>query len=237
MTTIGPSKERVIVESDHDASIVELQQAIAKKRTQVETGIENSKVGDSNSNEKIERAIRNVEGMVRILRSALSANTGMEIKLNMTIVPWLVRHAAYILTRCRVRSHGKTSLQLIRGGVSNTELVPFGETVLFEIPKTAEALGSFEDGWESGVWLGYTIRDGMTLVGTQTGAYKVGTIKRKADGEQWSQAAIQGIIESPQQPHPGMGTRRITTFAKTRMEDADRRPQELRPPARKAPET
>ena len=176
MTTIGPSKERVIVESDHDASIVELQQAIAKKRTQVETGIENGKIGDPNSNENIERAIRNVEGMVRILRSALSANTGMEIKLNMTIVPWLVRYAAYILTRCRVRSHGKTSLQLIRGGVSNTELVPFGETVLFEIPKTAEAVGSFEDGWESGVWLGYTIRDGMTLVGTQTGVYTVAMV-------------------------------------------------------------
>ena len=109
IVTVGMAKERIIVKSDQEASIVELQGEIAKRRNSIGTGLENSKVGDSNSNGKIERAIRDVENMIRTLRSALSASIGEPIKLNMAIVPWLVRHAAYIITRCRVRSDGKNS--------------------------------------------------------------------------------------------------------------------------------
>ena len=80
MCTVGMARERVIVKSDQEASIVELQLAIAKRRNYedygVGTGVENSKVGDSNSNGKIERAIRDVGNMVRTLRSALEEKIG-----------------------------------------------------------------------------------------------------------------------------------------------------------------
>ena len=57
----------------------------------------------------------------------------------------------------------------------------------------------------------------MSLIGTPTGDYKVGTIRRKLDGEQWSQEMIKNIAGSPQQPEPGVGTRIITTFAKKKL--------------------
>ncbi len=185
-TTIGMSNIRTIVKTDQKASIVEMQTEIARRRSDVGTSLENSKVGDSNSNGKVERAIRDVGNMVRTLKSALTENANMTMNLDMNIVPWMVRHAAYLITRCRVRSCGKTSLQLIKGRKSLTELVPFGETVMFKIPKTSQAVGSFEERWETGVWVSTTIRDGMSLIGTPTGVYKVGTIRRKPDGEQWS---------------------------------------------------
>ena len=179
MRTVGLANERVLVKSDQEASIVDLQLGIAKRREYADygvgTGIENSKVGDSNSNGKIERAIRDVGNLVRTLRSALETKIGAKLNLSMAVIPWLIRHAAYIITRCRVRSHGKTSLQLLKGRVSLTELLPFAEVVLFKIPKTGDAVGSFEDRWGSGVWLGSTIRDGMHLVGTAAGVFKVGT--------------------------------------------------------------
>ena len=200
------ARERVIIKSDQEASIVELQTEIARKRGfedfGVGTGIENSKVGDSDSNGKIERAIRDVKNLVRTLRSSLESRIGQKITLGSSIVPWLIRHAAYLITRCRVRSHGKTALQLMKGRTSLTELAPFGEAILFKIPKTGDAIGSFEDRWESGIWLGCTIRDGMTLIGTPSGVYKVGTFKRKPDGQQWSADLVKGILGSPQQPDP-----------------------------------
>ena len=56
MRTVGLAKERVLVKLDQEESIVELQTQIAKRREYVdygiETGIENSKVGDSNPNGK-----------------------------------------------------------------------------------------------------------------------------------------------------------------------------------------
>ena len=178
LNTIGMAKDRIIVKSDQEASIVELQSEIARRRSDVGTSLENSKVGDSNSNGKVERAIRDVGNMVRTLKSALALNIGTAVSLDMTIVPWLVRHAAYIITRCRVRSCGRTSLQMMKGRKSLTELVPFGETVMFKISKTSQAVGSFVERWESGVWIGTTIRDGMSLIGTTGGVYKVGAIKR-----------------------------------------------------------
>ena len=136
----------------------------------------------------------------------------------MTIAPWLIRHAAYVITRCRVRAHGKTSLQLMKGRTSLTELVPFGETILFKVPKTGNAIGSFEDKWESGIWLGCTIRDGMTLVGTSSGVYKVGTIRRRPDGEQWSMDNVKSLVGNSQHPQPSSDSRIITTFARKRLD-------------------
>ena len=89
-----------------------------------------------------------------------------------------------MITRCRVRSHGKTALQMMKGRASVAELVPFGETVMFKVPKTGDHVGSFEGRWDEGVWLGSSIRDGMSLIGTTVGVFKVGTIRRKPDGEQ-----------------------------------------------------
>ena len=153
LNTIGMANERVVIKSDQESSITEMQSEIAKKRPTVSTGTENSKVGDSNSNGKIERKIQNVGNMVRTLRSFLSRKIGQSVKLDMKIVPWMVRHASYLITRCRVRAHGKAALQMIKGRSSLTELIPFGERILFKIPKTGQAVGSFEDRWESGIWL------------------------------------------------------------------------------------
>ena len=57
----------------------------------------------------------------------------------------------------------------------------------------------------------------MSLIGTPTGVYKVGTIKRKPDGAQWPQEMIKNMAGSPQQPEPGVRTRRITTLAKKKL--------------------
>jgi hypothetical protein len=91
-------KNRIIVKTDREASIVELQTEIARRRANVGTSLENSKVGDSNSNRKVECAIRDVGNTVRTLKSALSENSGMTITLAMNIVPWMVRHASYLIT-------------------------------------------------------------------------------------------------------------------------------------------
>ena len=91
LCTIGLAQERIVVKSDQEAPIVELQSQIARKRGYqdygVGTGIENSKVGDSNSNGKIERAIRDVGNIVRTLRLALESKIDRKIDMSMAIVP------------------------------------------------------------------------------------------------------------------------------------------------------
>ena len=113
--TVGLAKERVITKTDQEASIVQLQHEVARQRKEAGTAIENSRVGDSDSNGKIERNIREVKGMIRTFRCDIESKTGKAVKLDDPIVPWIVRHAAYVITRCRVGADGKTALQRIKG--------------------------------------------------------------------------------------------------------------------------
>ena len=77
----------------------------------------------------------------------------------------------------------------------------------------------------------------MHLIGTPNGVYKVGTLRRRPDGEQWSRDMIKSIVGSPQQPQPGSGTRRITTFAKRKTdEDASRTEAKFEKPTIVIPE-
>ena len=65
----------------------------------------------------------------------------------------------------------------------------------------------------------------MALIGTPGGVYKLGAVKRKPDGNQWSQAMIKNIAGNLQQPEPGVGTRRIVSFAKKKLDVETTGPQ------------
>ena len=57
LATVGLSKARIVVKTDQEPAIVDLQNAMARCRSDDGTAFECSRVGDSNSNGKIERAI------------------------------------------------------------------------------------------------------------------------------------------------------------------------------------
>ena len=91
--------ERIICKSDQEPSIVDVSREIARRRAgEFGTAIDNSAVGDSDSNGAIERAIQDVESQCRTLRSALETRLQQRIRLKHPIVPWLIRHAGYLIT-------------------------------------------------------------------------------------------------------------------------------------------
>ena len=214
LQTVGTAEERVIIKSDQEASITDMAKEIAKNRSGFGTAIEHSKVGDSNSNGKVERAIQDLKGLIRTLRSALEEKTEQKITLSHPIVPWMVRHAGHLITKCRVRSNGRTSYQMMKGRRSNAKMVPFGEAVLFKIPKTQYKVGSFEDRWEQGIWTGFVMRTGEHLVATEKGVFRVATVLRRSSDKRWSAELLNKITGSPQDPVPGSNQKRIPAFAK-----------------------
>ena len=115
METVGLQGERVLVKSDQGASITDLGREIARLRGAHGTGMDESRVGDHNSNATIEQAVQEVEGMTRTLRSALESKFRGELPLGSPVTPWLIRHAAANITRHQVRDDGKTAFQKMRG--------------------------------------------------------------------------------------------------------------------------
>ena len=122
-------------------------------RAEYGTAIEQSLVGDSNSNGRVERAVQELKGLTRTFRSAVSAMIQQLVRLADPLVPWMVRHAAHIINVCRVRPDGRTAWQAMKGQRTSSKLLPFAETVLFKIPKTHHRIGSFENRWEIGCWV------------------------------------------------------------------------------------
>ena len=225
MGTIGMAKERIITKSDQEPAIVQLQHEVARLRKDAGTAIENSRVGDSNSNGAVERAIREVKGMTRTLRCHLEDKLNKKIKLDDPIVPWMVRHAAYIITRCRVGPDGKTAMQKLKGRRVVTQMVPFGEAVLFKLPKVPNMPGDFQDRFETGIWLGLLVRSGEHLVGTERGVYTVSSVMRCSEDRKWSTELVDNIKGTPREPVPGSGSHKLHAYAKNKDETDVRAPK------------
>ena len=99
--------------------------------------LENSPVGESQSNGFIENAIEEVQNQIRKLKNQLELNVGEELKPDSPIWPWLVRYAGQTIHTFKIhRSDQRTSRQRIRSNASVPEIVKFGETVYFEPAKT-----------------------------------------------------------------------------------------------------
>ena len=67
---------------------------------------ENSPVGSSKSNGMIERAVRDVQGMIRTIRSALEHRCGLKLGVAHPIWTWLAEYVGYLWTRFSVGKDG-----------------------------------------------------------------------------------------------------------------------------------
>ena len=216
LDTVGLRNDRIIVKNDQENSANDVAREVARCRaSDYGTAVENSNVGDSNSNGTIERSIQDFEGQARTLRSALEERIAVPVRLNSPVIPWLVRHAACLITRCRIRPSGRTSYELMKGRRSNALLAEFGEVVHFKIPKTQHMPGKFEDVWSEGLWLGFNMRSAEHFIGTDVGVFRVSTVKRKPEDARWSAERIASLQGCPKQPVPGQASRRSPAYSRS----------------------
>ena len=99
----------------------------------------NSPVGDSQSNGRVENAIKKVRNMVKTILSSLESRWGVRVSRDHPVYPWVFEWAADLMTRfAHVGDLGKTAVQLIRGSKSSRNIAQFGE----DLVQTAETIWS-----------------------------------------------------------------------------------------------
>ena len=79
---------------------------------------------------RFEEACRTVKGMARTLRHSLEALHGISIGPGHPILPWMVQHGAFLISRGQIGSDGKTAYDRRRGRSYKKDLPAFGERVL-----------------------------------------------------------------------------------------------------------
>merc|ERR1739836_281266 len=125
---------------------------------------------------------------------------------------WLVRRAGELATQFSIGKDCNIAQERLQGQASNKPMARFGEHVLYlplDAPNTEE--NKIESKLRDGVWLGVIDRTDETIIGTLEGVVKCRTIKRRPDGQQWNQEALEDMKGSAKQPVLGIHSDRIPT--------------------------
>ena len=103
----GHAEAKLQLKSDQEPAIVTLQTAIQELRTNVIPV--NSPVGESESNGRVENAIRRVQEKIRTLRHQVEAGIKCSIPDAAPTMAWLTRWVAEILSKYAPGDDGKTA--------------------------------------------------------------------------------------------------------------------------------
>ena len=165
------------------------------KDIQTQLVLRNSPVGSHQSNGMAESRVKVIEGIVRTMRSSLERKLNISIVPAAPIVPWMVRHGAFVTTRYTVRPSGRTPYEELYMTQYTSPVLMFAESVLAR--KIVENTGKFVSSWESGLWLGRSTTTNEHIVGTTIGVIKVRTVKRRPEELQWDKFLYEAMVWKP----------------------------------------
>ena len=84
---------------------------------------------ETSSNGEIEAVIKSVQGMTRTLNSQLGSRLNDKLKRESVLIPWMVRHAASLMSKFIVGSDGMTAYRRLKGREFRNGIAEFGECV------------------------------------------------------------------------------------------------------------
>ena len=120
---------------------------------------------------------------IRALRLDVEDRFGSIVGVTHQCVPWLLRHATWLLNRFQRRQNGATEFENLKG-------------VSYKKPSTHK----YDPRWGTGVWLGRHSASDAHLIGTLGGVIKVRTVRRLTReqlGDDVSKRALDNFFGSP----------------------------------------
>ena len=134
--------------------------------------------------------------------AALQERTQHRPTTDRALMKWIVRHAAWLIPRCR-RSDVQSPFCRAMGGPYRGELLEFGESVLAHLPEVGKGSGTpapkLADRWTSAVWLGKSDLTDEHLVRTNEGVVCARSVRRLAEHSR-SEENLRAVVTTPQRP-------------------------------------
>ena len=91
----------------------------------------------------------------------------IELDMDHKLIPWLVPHAAWLITHFQIKADGKMPYEQLRNRPCHGKVVEFTETVHHK--DLAKDTGKMDDKWDVGVWLGKSTASDEHYIGTSAG--------------------------------------------------------------------
>ena len=121
----------VLLKADNEPAIQALVDADRVKRDG-RTMVKKSPKYSHQSNGAVENGVR-IESLTRTYVCVLQEKLGYKVDSKSIVLPWLVRHAAYVLCRFVKRDDGRSGWARLRGKECDSPQAQIGETVDFKI--------------------------------------------------------------------------------------------------------
>ena len=188
--------KKIILKSDGEPALKNIQEEVRRRREDP-TIIENSPVGESQSNGIAERCVRAVFDQVRVLRHALEIRLGLKLNSMHPVLCWLVEHAADLLTKYQVSSDGKTAYERWKGKKYNREMIEFGEKVHYKENVKKDKNHKLEARWGEGFFLGFQWRTGEAAIGTPEGVVRASALRRVGGHRRWDGEGLGQVTGLP----------------------------------------
>ena len=120
------------------------------------------------------------------------------------LLPWLLRHCGWILSRYAVRANGRTGYSRLEGRAYTFGIAMFGYAIWYKLPKTVD-LTKLDDRWRTAIWLGKSDRSDEHIIGLENGAVLSRSVRRKVEGKCWNERerALKMDTGTPWNPRPG----------------------------------
>ena len=156
---------------------------------------------------------QSIEGLTRTLRFAAERHLGMYIGPQSSLLPCVVRHAAYLLTKFRVRLNGSPAFEDFRSVDIESPILPLFEAVVTKHPGVLDR--KLEEAWITGIWLGRSTDTNEHLVSSQYGVIRARTVRRLAHEIQWDKQLAEKVIWLPWAAYDASKTKQTPAWTPT----------------------
>ena len=92
------------------------------------------------------------------------------------LIAWLIRHAAWCLTRFQVKNDGRTAFVRVFGKAYTSQVLLFGERVMYQY--TSVPTGNLDQRWGHGIWVGKAPMTDEHIILTENGVQKSRSLHR-----------------------------------------------------------
>ena len=143
---------QVEIRTDGEPALVELMRKVAERRS-APTFLRRTPPYDSQSNGRVERTVRSLEEITRVLKIDLEKRINERISVESVIFQWLLRHGTMLLNIRQPGADGRTSYERMYGRPYRGELLRFGSPVQLKLDNAPDG-GLMQTRWTRGLWLG-----------------------------------------------------------------------------------
>ena len=179
----------VMLHSDQEPVLVQLLRAVQSRRVK-RTLVRDGPRASHQSQGKIENANRVINGVCRAIWLSLENLLQEKLPSDSILIAWLIRHAAWNLTRFQVKNDGRTAFVRVFGKAYTSQALRFGERVMYKC--TAVPTGNLDQRWAHGIWVGKAPMTDEHIILTESGVQKARSLHRVPPEERF---VISGLKE------------------------------------------